>query len=167
MKNMLEYMDEKNSEKQYFFGTDYFERIWERMIDKAFGIEDKARLSALGVTDLTVILVKTKEPFFCTSARCSRTVLGHDVLPLVLVLYSGSLSRWLLDYGADKVKTPLYPDSIMIFRDKYYVLDAKCYRYGWTGDADHLPNGADINKRVPSFAAPASLCSYTLRNECQ
>ena len=104
MKNMLEYMDEKNSDKQYFFGTDYFERIWERMIDKAFGIEDKA-------------------------------------------LYFPR-TRWLLDYGADKVKTPLYPDSIMIFRGKYYVLDAKCYRYGWTGDADHLPNGADINKQI-------------------
>ncbi|WP_305140994.1 LlaJI family restriction endonuclease [Acutalibacter muris] len=104
MKNILEYMDEKNLDKQYFFGTDYFERIWERMIDKAFGIEDKA-------------------------------------------LYFPR-TRWLLDYGADKVKTPLYPDSIMIFRDKYYVLDAKCYRYGWTGDADHLPNGADINKQI-------------------
>lgn len=104
MKNMLEYMDEKSSDKQYFFGTDYFDRIWERMIDKAFGIEDKA-------------------------SYFPRT-------------------RWLLDYGANKVKTPLYPDSIMIFRDKYYVLDAKCYRYGWTGDADHLPNGADINKQI-------------------
>ena len=104
MKNILEYMDEKNLDKQYFFGTDYFERIWERMIDKAFGIEDKA-------------------------------------------LYFPR-TRWLLDYGADKVKTPLYPDPIMIFRDQYYVLDAKCYRYGWTGDADHLPNGADINKQI-------------------
>ena len=28
-------------EKQYFFGTDHFENVWERMIDKAFGIEDK------------------------------------------------------------------------------------------------------------------------------
>lgn len=70
MKNMLEYMDEKSSDKQYFFGTDYFDRIWERMIDKAFGIEDKA-------------------------SYFPRT-------------------RWLLDYGANKVKTPLYPDSIMI-----------------------------------------------------
>ena len=104
MKNMLEYMDEKNSDKQYFFGTDYFERIWEHMIDKAFGIEDK-----------TLYFPRT---------------------------------RWLLDYGANKVKTPLYPDSIMIFRDKYYVLDAKYYRYGWTGNADHLPNGTDINKQI-------------------
>lgn len=104
MRDMLIYEDEQGDEKQYFFGTDHFENVWERMIDKAFGIEDKQK-------------------YF------PRT-------------------RWLLDYGADKEKTPLYPDSIMIYGDKYYVLDAKCYRYGWTGNPDHLPNGTDINKQI-------------------
>lgn len=104
MKAMLEYMDQKSSDTQYFFGTDHFESVWEKMIDKAFGIEDKIK-------------------YF------PRT-------------------RWLLDYGADKEKRPLYPDSIMIYADKYYVLDAKCYRYGWTGNPDHLPNGTDINKQI-------------------
>lgn len=37
-------------------------------------------------------------------------------------------TRWLLDYGRQKVKTPLQPDSIMIYNDKVYVLDAKLYR---------------------------------------
>ena len=36
----------------------------------------------------------------------------------------------------------------MIYGDRYYVLDAKCYRYGWTGNPDHLPNGTDINKQI-------------------
>lgn len=104
MKSMLEYVDKKNSDTQYFFGTDDFDHIWEKMIDKAFGIEDK-------------------EQYF-------------------------PKTRWLLDYGQDKEKRPLYPDSIMIYKDKYYVLDAKCYRYGWTGNPDHLPNGTDINKQI-------------------
>ena len=104
MRAMLEYMDQKSSDTQYFFGTDHFETVWEKMIDKAFGIEDK-----------TQYFPKT---------------------------------RWLLDYGHDKEKTPLYPDSVMIYKDKYYVLDAKCYRYGWTGNPDHLPNGTDINKQI-------------------
>ena len=104
MRAMLEYIDQKSSDTQYFFGTDHFETVWEKMIDKAFGIEDK-----------TQYFPKT---------------------------------RWLLDYGHDKEKTPLYPDSIMIYKDKYYVLDAKCYRYGWTGNPDHLPNGTDINKQI-------------------
>lgn len=104
MKSVLEYLDEKSAETQYYFGTDHFENVWERMIDKAFGIDDK-------------------EEYF------PRT-------------------RWFLDCGAEKEKRPLYPDSIMIYKDKYYVLDAKCYRYGWTGNPEHLPNGSDINKQI-------------------
>lgn len=104
MRSMLEYMDRHSTDTQYFFGTDHFEIVWEKMIDKAFGIEDKER-------------------YF------PRT-------------------RWLLTYGTDREKTPLYPDSVMIYGDHYYVLDAKCYRYGWTGNPDHLPNGTDINKQI-------------------
>ncbi len=36
----------------------------------------------------------------------------------------------------------------MIYGDKFYVLDAKCYRYGWTENPDHLPGGPDINKQI-------------------
>lgn len=101
---MLKYIDEKSSEKQYFFGTDYFERVWEKMIDRAFGIENK-------------------DQYF------PRT-------------------HWYLDYGPTKSKVPLQPDSIMIYNGKIYVLDAKLYRYGITGNPDHLPNGPDINKQI-------------------
>ncbi len=104
MRDMLVYIDERSSDKQYFFGTDFFENVWERMIDKAFGVEDK-------------------EQYF------PRT-------------------RWLLDYGRDKEKRPLHPDTIMIYGDKFYVLDAKLYRYGWSANSEHLPNGADINKQI-------------------
>ena len=101
---MLQYLDEKSSEKQYFFGTDYFERVWEKMINRAFGIENK-------------------DQYF------PRT-------------------HWYLDYGPTKSKVPLQPDSIMIYNGKIYVLDAKLYRYGITGNPDHLPNGPDINKQI-------------------
>lgn len=104
MRDMLVYIDERSSAKQYFFGTDFFENVWERMLDKAFGVEDK-------------------EQYF------PRT-------------------RWLLDYGRDKEKRPLQPDTIMIYGDKYYVLDAKLYRYGWSANPEHLPNSADINKQI-------------------
>lgn len=104
MRDMLVYIDERSSDKQYFFGTDFFENVWERMIDKAFGVEDK-------------------EQYF------PRTC-------------------WLLDYGRDKEKRPLQPDTIMIYGDKYYVLDAKLYRYGWDPKPEHLPNSADINKQI-------------------
>lgn len=105
MKAMLIYMDEKTYDKQYFFGTDFFERIWEKMIDKAFGVEDKGQ-------------------YFPNT-------------------------RWLLDYGRNRDNTPLQPDSIMIYNDKVYVLDAKLYRYGCNPNRpDYLPNSSDINKQL-------------------
>ena len=106
MRAMLLYMDERTSEKRYFFGTDFFERVWEGMIDRAFGIPDK-------------------EKYF-------------------------PKTRWHMDYGESKVKTPLMPDSIMLYNGKVYILDAKLYRYGCS-DSDNpslLPNSADINKQI-------------------
>lgn len=101
---MIQYLDEQSSEKQYFFGTDFFNRIWEKMIDKAFGINNK-------------------EEYF-----------PHP--------------HWYLDYGSQKNNTPLQPDSIMIYNGKTYVLDAKLYRYGFSGVPEHLPSGPDINKQI-------------------
>lgn len=104
MKDMLEFMDEKTSDKQFYFGTDDFDHVWEKLIERAFG-------------------EKNKDRYF------PRT-------------------RWLLDKGKYKEKRPLMPDTIMIYNGKYYVLDAKCYKYGWTGIPDHLPNGSSINKQI-------------------
>lgn len=105
MKAMLTYIDEKTSEKQYFFGTDFFERVWEKMVDKAFGIENKNK-------------------YFPNT-------------------------RWLLDYGNQKINTPLQPDTIMIYNDKVYVLDAKLYRFGCNpSKPEYLPNSSDINKQI-------------------
>lgn len=104
MKDMLQFMDEKTSDKQFYFGTDDFDHVWEKLIDRAFGEKDK-------------------DKYF-------------------------PRSRWLLDYGKYKEKRPLMPDTIMIYNDKYYILDAKCYKYGWTGIPDHLPNSSSINKQI-------------------
>ena len=104
MKDMLRYMDEKTSDKQFYFGTDNFDYVWEKLIDRAFGERDK-------------------EKYF-------------------------PRSRWLLDYGKYKEKRPLMPDTIMIYNGKYYILDAKCYKYGWTGIPDHLPNSSSISKQI-------------------
>lgn len=104
MRDMLEYMNEKTSDHQFYFGTDDFDHVWEKLIDRAFGEKDK-------------------DKYF-------------------------PRSRWLLDYGKYKEKRPLMPDTIMIYNDKYYILDAKCYKYGWTGIPDHLPNSSSINKQI-------------------
>lgn len=104
MKDMLQYMNEKTSDRQFYFGTDNFDHVWEKLIDRAFGEKDKDKY-----------------------------------LPR---------SRWLLDFGKCNKKRPLMPDTIMIYNNKYYVLDAKCYKYGLTGIPDHLPDGSSINKQI-------------------
>lgn len=104
MEAMLRYIDEQTSDKQFYFGTDDFDHVWEKLIDRAFGEKDK-------------------DKYF-------------------------PRSRWLLDHGKYKEKRPLMPDTIMIYNGKYYILDAKCYKYGWTGEPDHLPNASSINKQI-------------------
>ncbi len=104
MLDMLKSLDDETSDRQFYFGTDDFDRVWEKLIDRAFGEKDK-------------------DKYF-------------------------PRSRWLLDYGRYKEKRPLMPDTIMIYNDKYYILDAKCYKYGVTGRPDHLPNGSSINKQI-------------------
>lgn len=104
MKDMLQFMDEKTSDKEFYFGTDDFDHVWEKLIDCAFG-------------------ERNKDQYF-------------------------PRSRWLLDYGRNKEKRPLMPDTIMIYNGKYYILDAKYYKYGCTGIPEHLPNGSSINKQI-------------------
>ena len=38
---MLEYLDEPTHDKQFYFGTDRFEYVWEKLIDEVFGVKDK------------------------------------------------------------------------------------------------------------------------------
>lgn len=108
MIDVLKYIDESPSEKQFYFGTDYFEHVWEKLIDKVFGIKNKS-----------------------------------DYFPR---------SRWLLNGRSNKAgvkeKYPLEPDTIMLYDDKVYVLDAKYYRFGITGNPNHLPNASSINKQI-------------------
>lgn len=42
----------------------------------------------------------------------------------------------------------LEPDSIMLHRGKVYVLDAKYYKYGWSGAPGHLPESTSIDKQI-------------------
>lgn len=41
MIDMLNYLDERSPQNRYYFGTDNFEYVWERMIDKVFGVKNK------------------------------------------------------------------------------------------------------------------------------
>lgn len=105
---MLEFMDNNTIDKQFYFGTDKFEHVWEKLVDTVFGEPNK-----------------------------------EDYFPHGL---------WTERYGKSKGKqsSALELDSIMIYGDKYYVLDAKYYRYGVFPDLgpSALPHSSDINKQI-------------------
>lgn len=103
---MINFIDDRVLDKQFYFGTDNFEYVWEKLIDKVFGITNK-----------------------------------DDYFPKAV---------WVERHGSDKEKEThaLMPDTIMIYNDKVYILDAKYYRYGKTHKAEHLPDSSSINKQI-------------------
>jgi hypothetical protein len=106
---MIEFMDNKTIDKQFYFGTDKFETVWEKLIDKYFGEKNKEYYFPRG---------------FWTEKKYGR-------------------------YIGKKVSA-LEPDSIMLYKDKLYVLDAKYYRYGVFPEngTNVLPQSSDINKQI-------------------
>ena len=89
----------------YSYGTNNFEYVWEHMIDKVFGIEEKQKY------------------FPKTTWHITRKQQVYD-------------------------SSDLEPDTIMLYENNIYVLDAKYYRYGLTKEAINLPDSASINKQI-------------------
>lgn len=55
---------------------------------------------------------------------------------------------WNLNCGEGKKNAVLEPDTIMIFNEKTYVLDAKYYKYGVTKSPKDLPGTSSISKQI-------------------
>ena len=100
---IIDFEGDKDSDKNYRYGTYRFEYVWEKMIDKVFGIENKS---------------------------------GY--FPKTTWYVSGSRYD----------NASLEPDTIMLYGDNVYVLDAKYYKYGITGRTWDLPESTSINKQI-------------------
>lgn len=100
---IINYKGDKELNKDYRYGTNRFEYIWESMIDKVFGVENKI-----------------------------------DYFPKTL---------WNIN-NTEYNNASLEPDTIMIFDNNVYVLDAKYYKYGDTGRHCDLPESTSINKQI-------------------
>ena len=103
MLSIIDFEGDKESDKNYRYGTYRFEYVWEKMIDKVFGIENKA-----------------------------------DYFP--------KTTWYVRENRYDNAS--LEPDTIMLYEDNVYVLDAKYYKYGITGRAWDLPESTSINKQI-------------------
>ena len=105
---MIEFRDNQTIDKQLYFGTNKFETVWQRLVDKVFGVSNKS-----------------------------------DFFPHGL---------WTERFGKNKGKpaSALEPDTIMIYDGKFYILDAKYYRYGIipASGPKVLPQSSDINKQI-------------------
>lgn len=93
-----------DADSEFRYGTYRFEYVWEKMIDRVFGIAEK-------------------EEYF-------------------------PKTTWNLEDGREHDNAFLEPDTIMLLNEKVYVLDAKYYKFGWSGMPGHLPESTSINKQI-------------------
>ena len=100
---IIDFEGEKDSDKNYQYGTYRFEYVWEKMIDKVFGVENKS-----------------------------------DYFPK---------TSWYVN-GDRYDNASLKPDTIMLYGNKVYILDAKYYKFGVTGKVCDLPETISINKQI-------------------
>ena len=96
-------LGDSESPTNYRYGTYRFEYVWEKLIDKVFGITNK------------------KEYFPKTTWRVKGTTYDN---------------------------ASLEPDTIMIYQNDIYVLDAKYYKFGVTNRVSDLPESTSINKQI-------------------
>ena len=57
-------------------------------------------------------------------------------------------TEWNLLDGTNYENSYLEPDTIMVYDNDVYILDAKYYKYGLTKKAAHLPETSSINKQI-------------------
>ena len=57
-------------------------------------------------------------------------------------------ASWHIIKGSKHESSALEPDTIMLFNGKTYILDAKYYKYGVTGNPLHLPGTSSIQKQI-------------------
>jgi len=104
MRRIIEFQGDVGAEKNYMYGTYRFEYVWEKLIDKVFGVANKS-----------------------------------DYFPK---------TSWQLLSAGYYNNASLEPDTIMLYENDVYILDAKYYKYGVTGKRGDLPGSTSINKQI-------------------
>lgn len=100
---IVEYQGKEETPRRFRYGTYRFEYVWEALIDKVYGIDDK------------------KDYFPGTEWR-----IGGEV------------------YGNSRLE----PDTVMMHQGGVYILDAKYYKYGVTGNPRDLPGSSSVSKQI-------------------
>lgn len=101
--NVIKDIGQKGGKINHCFGTNSFERVWERLVDSAFGTDDK-----------------------------------RDYFPR---------TTWHVG-GKEYANRALVPDTIMRRGESVFILDAKYYRFGTSGNPADLPDSSSIAKQI-------------------
>lgn len=104
MIEIVKHTDEQADSKEFQYGVQRFEYVWENLVDFVFGESDK-------------------EAYF-----------PH--------------ATWHIVNGSRSESSALEPDTVMKHDGKFFILDAKYYKFGITGLAAHLPATSSIQKQI-------------------
>ncbi len=72
-------------------------------------------------------------------------------------------AKWHIIQGSRVESSALEPDTIMMLNGKIFILDAKYYKFGVTGNALHLPATASIQKQI-TYGDYIAKCQFADRN---
>lgn len=104
MIEIVKHTDEQADSKEFQYGVQRFEYVWENLVDFVFGESNK-------------------EAYF-----------PH--------------ATWHIVNGSRSESSALEPDTVMKHDGKFFILDAKYYKFGITGLAAHLPATSSIQKQI-------------------
>lgn len=104
MIEIVKHTDEQADSKEFQYGVQRFEYVWENLVDFVFGESNK-------------------EAYF-----------PH--------------ATWHIVSGSRSESSALEPDTVMKHDGKFFILDAKYYKFGITGLAAHLPATSSIQKQI-------------------
>ena len=122
---IVEYLAEHRTDdgampNDFYFGVDKFAPLWEAMVDRIFGTEDASRYNP--------------------RIRFSKAGGSEENLE------DSEEEETIDDHGQHR--STLRPDTIMRCDDAVFVLDAKYYKYGLTGNLKHLPGADSVPKQM-------------------
>jgi len=73
-------------------------------------------------------------------------------------------AKWHILRGNKTESSALEPDTIMKYEDKFFILDAKYYKFGITGLSAHLPATSSIQKQI-TYGEHIASKKYAQKND--
>lgn len=150
MLDIIEYLDSSDEPKNFYYGTENFETVWERLVNEIYGEKDKEKF--LPHSHWHIYAKDKNRCLDCTRHDNKVAIQGRQTF--------------------EQEKSALIPDTVMItnrerHNQKTFVLDAKYYKYGVTKEFSHLPASSSIVKQIAyaEYIAEMENCGKLAKSE--